>query len=47
MFDREAGRMVNSRSKLHVKGPLTLSVANMDLSGDLDLTMEISSKEIP
>ena len=47
LFDREAGRMVNSRSKLHVKGPLTLSVANMDLSGDLDLTMEISSKEIP
>lgn len=47
LFDREAGRTIDSQSKLHVKGPLTLSVANMELSGDLDLTMEISSKEIP
>ena len=47
LFDREAGRIVNSKSKLHVKGPIGLSVANMDLSGDLDLTMEVSSEEVP
>lgn len=47
LFDREAGRIVNTQSKLHVKGPIGLSVANMDLSGDLDLTMEVSSEEVP
>lgn len=47
LFDREAGRILSSQNKLHVKGPIGLSVANMDLSGDLDLTMEVSSEEVP
>lgn len=46
LFDREAGRIVNSKSKMHVKGPLGLSVANMDLSGDLDLAMDVESQEV-
>lgn len=46
LFDREAGRIVNSQSKLHIKGPIALSVANTDLSGDLDLTMETLSEEV-
>ncbi|HUY35199.1 MAG TPA: hypothetical protein VMV69_20810 [Pirellulales bacterium] len=46
LFDRAAGRLVDSRSQLRVMGPLGLSVANMDLSGDLDLTMEIRREEV-
>ena len=46
LFDREAGRIVNSQSKLQVKGPIALSVANIEMLGNLDLTMETRTEEV-
>jgi hypothetical protein len=43
LFDREAGRLVDTQSDVHVIGGLTLSINNMDLDADLDLKM--SSRE--
>ena len=39
LFDPALGRTIASRDKFHVTGAFTLSIMNMDLAGDLDLTM--------
>ena len=44
LFDAEAGREIESSSTIRVSGKIGLSVNNMELDGDLDLTM--SSKEV-
>ena len=46
LFDLQAGRSVDVTSKLRISGKLTLSVNNMDLDGDLDLTMNSHVEEI-
>jgi Family of unknown function (DUF6263) len=45
LFDLAAGREIESISTLRVSGKITLSVNNMDLDGDLDLTMNSSEVE--
>lgn len=45
LFDREAGRVVESREKVHVKGPVTISAAGQELSGEMELTIE-STREL-
>lgn len=40
LFDREAGRVVESRDKVHVKGTLTVTAGGQELPGELDLTIE-------
>jgi Family of unknown function (DUF6263) len=40
LFDREAGCVVESRGKLHVKGSMTLSAGGQEIPGELDITME-------
>ena len=47
LFDREAGRVVESRGKLHVKGSMTLSAGGQELPGELDITMETTSELQP
>ncbi|MGI8980576.1 MAG: DUF6263 family protein [Pirellulaceae bacterium] len=44
LFDAEAGRDIESSSTIRVSGKIGLSVNNMELDGDLDLTM--SSNEV-
>lgn len=46
LFDPELGRSIEASSLLRVSGQITLSVANMDLPGDLDLTMSSQTEEI-
>ncbi len=43
LFDREAGRVVESRGKLHVKGSITLSAGGQEIPGELDLTADITT----
>lgn len=45
LFDREAGRVVESREKIRAKGPLTISVMGQEISGEIDLTIE-STREL-
>ncbi len=40
LFDREAGCVVETRGKLHVKGSMTLSAGGQEIPGELDITME-------
>jgi hypothetical protein len=40
LFDREAGCVVESKGKTQVKGSMTFSINDMELPGELDLTME-------
>jgi Family of unknown function (DUF6263) len=47
LFDREAGRVVESNDKLHIKGTMTLSVQGQDLPGELDLTIETNQELQP
>jgi hypothetical protein len=46
LFDPAKGRTVESRDKMHVTGALTLSIMNLELNGDLDLTLETTSQEV-
>jgi hypothetical protein len=46
LFDLQAGRSVDVSSKIRISGKLTLSFNNMDLPGDLDLTMSSHIEEI-
>ncbi|HVX14936.1 MAG TPA: DUF6263 family protein [Pirellulales bacterium] len=39
LFDRDAGRFVDTESEIHITGALSLSINQMDLDGDLDLTL--------
>ncbi len=43
LFDREAGRVVESSESTRITGSLTLSVNDMSLPADLDLTYENKS----
>jgi hypothetical protein len=47
LFDHEAGRVVESRDKLRVKGSLTVSAAGQELPGELDLTIETTQELQP
>ena len=40
LFDREDGRVVNSRSRVRLKGEMTFSGGGMDLPGAIDLTLQ-------
>ncbi|MCE9528270.1 MAG: hypothetical protein K8R36_19685 [Planctomycetales bacterium] len=46
LFDPEVGRTIESSSVLRVSGKIALSVNNMDLPGDLDLTLSSQMEEI-
>ncbi|HEV3340365.1 MAG TPA: hypothetical protein VG125_08405 [Pirellulales bacterium] len=46
LFDREAGRTVNTESEVRITGKLGLSINNMDLDGVLDLTMGTRAEEV-
>jgi hypothetical protein len=45
LFDREAGCIVESRDKVHVKGTMTLAVGEMELPGELEFTIN-STQEL-
>ncbi|MBW3596142.1 MAG: hypothetical protein KY475_02575 [Planctomycetes bacterium] len=47
LFDPAKGRTIESLDKMHITGNFTLSIMNTDLEGDLDLTMEMKSEELP
>jgi len=47
LFDREAGHAVSSKGKLHIKGDMTFSVNDMELSGALDLKIDSNSELQP
>ncbi len=40
LFDREAGRIVEERNKVHLKGTLTLSAGGQEIAGEMDVQME-------
>ncbi|MFN0021801.1 MAG: DUF6263 family protein [Pirellulaceae bacterium] len=46
LFDPAIGRTIESNSVLRVSGKIALSVNNMDLPGDLDLTLSSQMEEI-
>jgi hypothetical protein len=46
LFDPQKGRTVSSADKMHVTGSLTLNIMNVELGGDLDLTMDMRSEEV-
>jgi hypothetical protein len=46
-FDREKGRFVKSEGEVVIKGDLALSIANMNLDGQLDLQMKVTRDELP
>jgi hypothetical protein len=46
LFDREAGRFVDEENEVRVTGKLALSINNMDLDGDLDLTLTTREQEV-
>lgn len=45
LYDAEAGREIESSSTLRVSGKIALSVNNMELDGDLDLTLSTKKVE--
>jgi Family of unknown function (DUF6263) len=47
LFDREAGRIVESQDKMRVKGTMTLTVGEMELPGELDLSIESTTEFQP
>jgi hypothetical protein len=47
LFDPAKGRTVEASDKLHVTGAIALSIMGIDLPGELDLTMETKSEELP
>jgi hypothetical protein len=47
LFDPAKGRTVESLDKLHVTGAIALSIMGVELPGNLDLTMEMKSEELP
>lgn len=46
LFDREAGRIIDSRSKVHVRGRVEVSAAQGRYPGDTDLSIESRTEEI-
>jgi len=46
LFDPQVGRAIEVNSKVRISGKLTLSINNMDLDGDLDLTLATKVEEI-
>jgi hypothetical protein len=40
LFDREAGRIVEARNKVHLKGTMTLSAGGQEIPGELDVQLE-------
>jgi hypothetical protein len=47
LFDPALGRTIESHDKMHVTGTLTLSIMNLELNGELDLSLETKSEEAP
>jgi hypothetical protein len=47
LFDREAGCVVESKGKVQIKGSMSFSINDMDLPGELDLTMESTKEKLP
>jgi hypothetical protein len=45
LFDREAGCVVESNGKLHIKGSATYKIMDMELPGELDITF-VTSQEL-
>jgi hypothetical protein len=46
LFDPAKGRSIESLDKMHVTGTLVLSIMNVELNGELDLTIEAKSEEL-
>lgn len=46
LFDREAGRMIDEKSEVHITGDLSISINNMDFAGELDLTLATQEQEV-
>lgn len=46
-FDREAGCVVESKGKTQIKGSMTFSINDMELPGELDLTIETKDEKQP
>jgi hypothetical protein len=46
LFDPVQGRTIETHDKMHVTGTLTLSIMNVELNGELDLSMEMKSEEV-
>jgi hypothetical protein len=47
LFDREAGHVVASNDKVHIKGDMTLSANGQELQSTLDLTIETKQELQP
>lgn len=47
LFDPAQGRFIKVASKVQVTGPIGISIMGVELGGDLDLTMEFKSEEVP
>jgi hypothetical protein len=46
-YDPAKGRTIESRDKLHVTGAIALTIMGVELAGDLDLTMDVTSEDVP
>jgi hypothetical protein len=47
LFDREAGRVVEARGKLRIKGSVTYKIMDQELPGELDITFQTSQELQP
>jgi hypothetical protein len=47
LFDREAGCVVEAQGKTRIKGSMTFSINDMELPGELDLTLETKVEKQP
>lgn len=46
LFDPSLGRTVESLDKMHITGAIVLSVMGLEITGELDLAMEIKTEEV-
>ncbi len=44
LFDREAGHVVSSKAKAHIKGNITFSASGMEFSNALDLRIDAETE---
>jgi Family of unknown function (DUF6263) len=47
LFDREAGYVVEAQDKTQVKGSMTFSINDMEISGDLNVTLDVKNEKQP
>jgi hypothetical protein len=44
LFDREAGCLVDSRERIKIQGSMTFSGGGMDITGQLNLTLQSNTQ---